>query len=254
MRQATADVRRPLRAFLVLQSGWLFGVDPPPARPGGRGRRMRPRICPCPWRPAGLGIACRARQRAGAARHFGEATALLAGDALLALAFTLLGSAEAIGDPYARAELMARLAQACGHSGLVGGQMLETVFADGDGKPSPPLPEISRLQRMKTASLIMFCCESGGDSGPCIGACPARFVRLRTGCGAGVSDRRRSGRRRNREAPTVVSALGVERARAQALALSQQAVRHLDLFDEKADLLARWQRTMRAFWRAFLAG
>jgi farnesyl diphosphate synthase len=37
--------------------------------------------------------------------------------------------------------------------------------------------------------------------------------------------------------PTMVSVLGLERARAQAKALAEQAVRHLDLFDEKADLL-----------------
>jgi farnesyl diphosphate synthase len=165
----------------------------------------------------------------------GADTAQLAGDALLALAFTFLGSGDAIGDPFVRSELMLKLAQASGHMGLAGGQMLEAVFAAGtDGAP-PPLPEISRLQRMKTAALTTFCCEAGamlGKASP-----PARHALSAYGQDIGLAIHIAADLAGGAAGPTIVTALGAERARAQAVALSEQAVRHLDLFDEKADLL-----------------
>ena len=234
VRQAAASEARPLRAFLVLQSGRLFGVDSRPLARVAAAVECAHAFARAHGDLPALGGEARAG-RPALHETFGEATAILAGDALLALAFGLLGSAEAIGDPYARAELMARMAQSCGHRGLVGGQMLEGVFAAGDGAP-PPLPEITRLQRMKTASLITFCSESGavlGHASP-----PARHALSAYGQEVGLAFQiaadlaaPQSGK------PTVVSALGAERARAQAAALSAQAVRHLDLFDEKADLL-----------------
>jgi len=106
---------------------------------------------------------------------------------------------------------------------------------------APPLPEISRLQRMKTAALITFCCEAGailGRASP-----PARHALSAYGQDIGLAFQIASDLAASNDEPadirktTVVGALGADRAHAQALALSEQAVRHLDLFDEKADLL-----------------
>ena len=94
-------------------------------------------------------------------KAFDEATAILAGDALLTLAFGLLASVEAHGDPFVRCDLIAKLAQASGHGGMVGGQVLDMAF---EGK-EVGLPEITRLQRMKTAALITFSCEAGAIMG-----------------------------------------------------------------------------------------
>src|SRR6185295_14128388 len=88
-------------------------------------------------------------------------TAILAGDALLTLAFGLIVSPEAHGDPFVRCELVARLAHAAGHAGMVGGQMMDLSLEGMD----PALPEITRLQRMKTAALFTFCCEAGAIMG-----------------------------------------------------------------------------------------
>src|SRR5438105_1627144 len=58
-------------------------------------------------------------------KAFDEATAILAGDGLLTLAFGLLGDPEAHGDPFVRCDLVSRLAHAAGHAGMVGGQMMD---------------------------------------------------------------------------------------------------------------------------------
>jgi len=124
---------------------------------------------------------------------------------------------------------------------MIGGQMLQTVFAGAQDEGLPPLPEISRLQRMKTAALITFCCETGailGRASP-----PARHALSAYGQDLGLAfqiaaDLAAAGTKSAAACkPTVVSALGAERAQAQAAALAAQARRHLDLFDEKADLL-----------------
>jgi len=89
-------------------------------------------------------------------RAYDEATAILAGDALLTLAFDLIASD---GDmaPAVRAELIAMLARAAGPGGMVGGQMLDLA-----AETAPPDEAgIVRLQAMKTGALIRFACEAG---------------------------------------------------------------------------------------------
>jgi len=83
-------------------------------------------------------------------KAFDEATAILAGDGLLTLAFGLIASPEAHGDPFVRCELAAKLAAAAGHGGMVGGQMLD-ISAE---RSQMELPGITRLARMKTAALF----------------------------------------------------------------------------------------------------
>lgn len=241
MRYATLGGAQRFRGFLVLQSGHLFGVD----------RRAQDRVVAAVECVHAYALAHNdlplldgneiRRGKPSLHKAFDAATAILAGDALLTFAFGLLSSADGVGDPYVRAELVTRLAHCAGHGGMVGGQMLQMVFAGATGVASPPLPEISRLQRMKTAALITFCCEAGAILGR---ASPqARHALSAYGQDVGLAFRIASdlaAAKRDAAAPgkpTVVSALGAERAHAQAVALSAQAVRHLDLFDEKADLL-----------------
>jgi len=241
MRYAAMNGGHRLRAFLVLQTGRLFGVDR-----RALGRAAAAVECVQAYAMAHDALPARDADAAADGKTslhsaFDEPTAILAGDALLAFAFGLLASSDAIGDPFVRTELVTRLAQAAGHSGMIGGQMLETAFANAAGGGTPPLPEISRLQRMKTAALITFCCEAGailGRASP-----PARHALSAYGQDVGLAFRiaadlaAADGKSADTRRPTVVSAMGAERAHAQAMALSAQAVRHLDLFDEKADLL-----------------
>ena len=83
---------------------------------------------------------------------FDEATAILAGDALLTLAFEVLADA---GEAPA---LIAALARAAGPQGMVGGQMLD-IEAESHGFAS--LDQISTMQRLKTGALFEFACTAG---------------------------------------------------------------------------------------------
>jgi len=247
MRYATLGGGKRLRGFLVLQSGRLFGVDRRPL-----GRVAAAIECVHAYSlvhddlPAMDDDALR-RGRPSVHKAFDEATAILAGDALLTLAFGLLGSAESHGDPFVRCELVVRLAHAAGHAGMVGGQMMDLAFEG----TKPSLPEITRLQRMKTAALITFCCETGAIMGK--SSATMRQALSAYGQDLGLAfqiaddlldlegDPEKAGKKVNKDGPrgktTVVTVFGRERARAQADALAAQAARHLDLFDEKADLL-----------------
>lgn len=100
-------------------------------------------------------------------KAYDEWTAILAGDALLTLAFEILagpGTARSDGSslsPEARARIIARLAAAAGPAGMVGGQMLD-LEAEKLGHPAhPDEVHVSRLQAMKTGALIAFAAEAG---------------------------------------------------------------------------------------------
>lgn len=92
---------------------------------------------------------------------FGEATAVLAGDALLTLAFKILANADTHPDAAVRARLIERMADASGACGMVGGQMIDMLESD-----SPrDLNTITRMQRLKTGALISYSVEAAGIIG-----------------------------------------------------------------------------------------
>lgn len=180
-------------------------------------------------------------------REYDEATAVLAGDALQTLAFEILADRDTHELAEVRVELVRRLAHASGARGMVGGQMIdlasEGVRLDMGG--------ITRLQQLKTGALIAFSCEAGAV----LGRAPReRRHALRAyahdmGLAYQIADDlldvegeagvvgKATGKDADAGKATFVSILGVERARDQARMLSGQAIQHLDLFDEKADLL-----------------
>lgn len=180
-------------------------------------------------------------------RAFDEATAILAGDALLALAFQILADDATHEDPFVRAELVAELAQASGPHGMVGGQMM-----DIEAERAPfDLPTTTRLQQLKTGALISFCLEAGGIMGrlPPEGRTPLRGYARDLGLAFQIADdlldvegdSARTGKavRKDAEAgkATFVSLLGIDRARQQANMLIDQAIGHLHNYGQEADLL-----------------
>jgi farnesyl diphosphate synthase len=98
-------------------------------------------------------------------KAFDEATAILAGDALLTLAFDRIADAGTGIEADLRLQLVTGLARAAGVGGMVGGQILDLAAEgryDADGRPQE-LDEtaIRRLQAMKTGALLRFACEAG---------------------------------------------------------------------------------------------
>jgi len=168
-------------------------------------------------------------------------------DALLTKAFEVLAGPATHADPQVRCELVWELAAASGASGMVGGQMLDLLAADLD----MDMRAVTRLQQMKTGRLIGFSCEAGAI----LGKAPLQQRQALKGyahdlglafqiaddlldvegdpalVGKGLHKDEEAGK------ATFVSLLGVERARCQAEALSAQAISHLDVFDDNADLL-----------------
>ncbi|TIS87389.1 polyprenyl synthetase family protein [Mesorhizobium sp.] len=90
-------------------------------------------------------------------RAFDEATAILAGDALLTLAFDILADEATMLPAERRAALVLALARAAGTGGMVGGQTLDLEAE----RSRPDEAGIIRLQAMKTGALIRFACEAG---------------------------------------------------------------------------------------------
>jgi farnesyl diphosphate synthase len=94
-------------------------------------------------------------------KAYDEWTAILAGDALLTLAFEVLSRPAAHADAAVRAELVLTLAKAAGARGMVEGQMLD-LEADKRGEPAEPsLSHVRKLQALKTGALIACACETG---------------------------------------------------------------------------------------------
>lgn len=94
-------------------------------------------------------------------KKFDEATAILAGDALLTQAFEVLADPKTHEDPAIRAELVMGLAIASGAAGMVGGQMID-ICSENEVLD---LDAITELQRLKTGALIHVSCMAGAILG-----------------------------------------------------------------------------------------
>lgn len=88
---------------------------------------------------------------------YDEATAILAGDALLTLAFDIVANPGLHQDAHIQLRLVRELAQAAGLGGMAGGQMLDLESEHRDRSEA----EIRKLQSMKTGALLRFACRGG---------------------------------------------------------------------------------------------
>jgi farnesyl diphosphate synthase len=252
MRYGCLGGGKRLRPFLVLQTSALFGVsqssalraaaaiefihcyslihDDLPAMDDSDLRRGRPTVH----------------------KQFDDATAILAGDALLTLAFEVLADSATHEDPAIRCELITALAVGAGVNGMAGGQMLDLM---GENKKLDAAG-IARLQRLKTGALILFSAEAGAILGK---ASPPQRNALKLyahdlGLAFQMADdildatgsEEDTGKSVGQDAvagkSTFVSILGLDQAREQAAMLADQAAGHLDIFDERAGILRQLAR------------
>ena len=247
MRYACLGGGKRLRPFLVLTSAGLFGVakecavrvaaavefihcyslvhDDLPAMDNSDLRRGRPTVH----------------------RQFDDATAILAGDALLTLAFEVLADPATHEDPKVRCSLVAGLAKAAGMHGMVGGQMLDLIAEHEQFD----MGSTTRLQRLKTGEMIAFSCCAGAILGKASQPQMQALHNYAHDLGLAFQiaddlldidgDPAITGKPVQQDAAagkaTFVSILGADRARDQARLLADQAARHLEIFDERADML-----------------
>jgi farnesyl diphosphate synthase len=180
-------------------------------------------------------------------KAYDEATAVLAGDSLHALAFDLLADEATHSDPFVRSELILELARASGPAGMAGGQMMD-LAAEGQ---TLDLQTVTRLQQLKTGALIGFCLEAGAIMGrlPPEGRATLRGYARDVGLAFQIADdildvegdEATAGKALHKDAAagkaTFLSLLGLDRAKMQAQALVDQAIAHLSNYGAEADLL-----------------
>jgi farnesyl diphosphate synthase len=240
MRYASLGGGKRLRPFLVVETANLFGIprhqalmvaaalecvhcyslvhDDLPAMDDDALRRGRPTVH----------------------KAFDEATAILAGDGLLTLAFDILSRPETHPDAAIRVELISALAKAAGVGGMAGGQMLDLAaegrFANGQ-QGVLAFEDIKMLQSMKTGALLSFACASGGILGNARPEARAALARYGSAIGEAFQiaddlldvdgDAATVGKATGKDAAankaTFVSLLGVPGARERLQALVQEA-------------------------------
>lgn len=247
MRYSALGGGKRLRPFLTVQSAKLFGVNPDAAIMSAAAIEFvhvyslihddLPAMDNDDFR----------RGKPSNHKQFGEAAAILAGDALLTYAFEVMANPKVHADAAVRCELIRSVARAAGVRGMVGGQMMDLDAEHKDMSAE----EVIRLQRLKTGEMFAVSCEAGAILGKAPEQLRARLQRYahdiglafqitddlldvegtRTETGKGVKKDAAKGK------ATLISVLGVERAREQANTLASQAMNHLSAFDGRADSL-----------------
>ena len=180
---------------------------------------------------------------------YDEATAILAGDALQALAFEILADPDTHPSGDVRARLVSGLAAAGGARGMAGGQMIDM---SGEARGDADIGVISRLQRMKTGALIVYAVEASG----LLAGASHVVIKALEGYAHDLGliyqivddlldvsgDPETTGKAVGKDAgqgkATFVSILGEDQARERARTLGEQAKAHLDMFGERAAMLA----------------
>lgn len=252
MRYATLGQGKRLRPFLVAESAALFDVP--------RRRALR----------VGAALECvhcyslvhddlpamddddLRRGRPTAHRAFDEATAILAGDALLTYAFEVLADEATHPEASLRLRLISGLAKASGLGGMVGGQMLD-IEAETSGFSD--ISAIMLMQGMKTGALFSFACEAGAILGGADSSLLRRYAE-RIGLAFQIADDildrestaealgKATQKDQAKGKATFVDLLGLDEARARAAQLVEEAVEALAVYGAKSAMLADAARYM----------
>jgi farnesyl diphosphate synthase len=192
---------------------------------------------------------------------FGQATAILAGDALMTLAFEVLADPATHPDAARRTELILALARAAGPQGMVAGQMIDLATegktAMGAGAPrSLDAAGIARMEELKTAALISAACEAPAILAGASAEARAKLAAYARALGLAyqVTDdlldaeggSAEIGKTAGKDAAagkaTFVATLGLAGAHAEAGRLVAEAGQNLDFFGEKAEFLRQLTR------------
>lgn len=244
MRYAALGGGKRLRPFLVLETGRIFGVD----------ERCLLRVgaaleCIHTYSLIHDDLPCMddddmRRGRPTVHIAYDEATAILAGDALLTIAFEILSDPQTHGDANVRIALVARLAEAAGARGMVGGQMMDMIAQElGDD-----IAAVTRMQRLKTGALISFAVDMGAMMGRASDEARGALNAYAHDLGLafqitddildaqGSSDEvgKAVGKDANKGKATFVSLLGLDGAKQRVQLLGVQAKQHIAMFGLRA--------------------
>jgi farnesyl diphosphate synthase len=167
IRYSTLGGGKRLRPFLVVESSAVFGVPRASALLVGAALECIHCYSLIHDDLPSMDNSDLRRGRPTLHKAYDDATAILAGDALLTLAFDIISRDEIHPDAKVRLSLTRALARASGIGGMVGGQMLDLA---GEGRFGDREPvDVARLQQMKTGALLRYGCIAGailGQSSP----------------------------------------------------------------------------------------
>lgn len=248
MRHSSLDGGKRLRPFLVLESAALFDVKPEQAVLAGSALESIHCYSLVHDDLPAMDDDDLRRGKPTTHKAYDEATAILAGDALLTLAFDILSREQTHPNAQTRIELVKLYSQNAGLGGMVGGQMLDL---EAETKPSISEQEILTLQAMKTGALIRCACEAGVVLGNASSDDRQRLTEFGKIIGQAfqladdildvTSDAQTMGKMTAKDADkgkgTLVSLYGLEASRLRAKDLLDEAIAILDPFGKKADIL-----------------
>jgi farnesyl diphosphate synthase len=255
MRHAVFAGGKRLRPYLVIESARLFGIEGEgPLRVAAALEAVHCYSLVHDDLPAMDDDDLR-RGQPTVHRAYDEATAILAGDGLLTLAFAILADKRTASRAGARLKLVAALARASGTDGMVGGQMLD-LAAEGrfeNRRPRQGLRAIRHLQSLKTGALIRFAAEAGTLLAPRVSGREKRAL-AQYGAALGFAFQIRDdlldiegeaaivgkalAKDRQAGKATLVSLMGVEGARTELSRVTDSAITGLeDIFGARAGAL-----------------
>ncbi len=247
MRYSTMNGGKRLRAFLVRVGAQLAGADDSNALLAASAVEMIHAFSLIHDDLPALDNDDIRRNAASCHVAFDEATAILAGDALLTQAFELAVDSRMHPDPSVRCEFASAMSVATGFRGMIGGQMIDLATEHHD----VDLDFIVTLDRMKTGALIAFSCEAGAI----LAGCNTEVRSALRGYGRDiglayqvvddlldvVGDEVDLGKRVGKDAAagkvTFPSVLGVEGTKREVSALVDRAIANLERFGDRAQPL-----------------
>lgn len=252
MAHAVLGGGKRFRPFLAVESARIFGISPErsastaaavellhcyslvhddlPAMDNDELRRGRPTV----W------------------KAFGQATAILAGDALLTLAFEILADPGTHSDPAVRSQLVLGLARASGAAGMAGGQQLD-LEAETSASVLHTAAGVQAIQDMKTGALIRFSACAGAilasapaaeiqalaAYGDAIGAAFQIADDLLDVGGTAAQVGKGTGKDAKAGKATWISLLGINGARARLAQLEREAAAAVSVFGARGAALAQ---------------
>jgi len=244
MRYAVLAGGKRLRPFLVLRSAALFGVDSAYAMRVAAAVEVLHTYSlvhddlPC------MDDDDLRRGRPTTHVAFDEATAVLAGDALLTIAFEILSNHQTHPSADIRCRLVEKLGKAAGHDGMIGGQIID-IEAESRTFGAE---ETITLQQMKTGALLEFSCGAGpilADAAPEDRDRLYAYARdlgllfqitddLLDVLGSAEKTGKSVGKDQDQGKATLVSILGIDGARNKAVMLAERSANTLAFYGDKA--------------------
>lgn len=251
MRHAVLGGGKRLRPFLTIEAARLFGMEGDgPLRAGCAVELLHCYSLVHDDLPSMDDDDLR-RGRPTVHRAYDEATAILVGDALQALAFEVLADPATAPDPAVRSDLVLGLARASGLGGMVGGQLLDLSAEGRYGPATLGEADVRLLQMMKTGAVLTFSVEAGAILGQADAGARQSLVEYGQALGAAfqvaddILDReasaealgKRTGKDQEKGKATLVDLLGMDGARRECRQLVEKAHAALDRFGTAAQTL-----------------